>query len=98
MQGNFRHPVQLYEAFGLFVIGVLLLYIIAKKIRARFIILSYLGSYSLLRFFTEMFRGDMIRGQFIYGLSPSQWIAMVIAIGCLIYILTKRKSLFTLDQ
>jgi len=74
-----RHPVQLYEAFGLSC-----LYFLYRKY-PRFEV--YLAGYGILRFSLEFIRGDLSRG-FIGFFSQSQWIALcliTLAIGKGIY-------------
>lgn len=74
------HPVQLYEAAGLFLLGGLLAWV---KGRARFegqVLLTYLGLYAVLRSATELFRGDADRDFLLSSLlgeavSTSQGIA-----------------------
>lgn len=79
IEGYFRHPVQLYEAFALFYLGYLSLKWIKKKKNNLYIISSYLLYYSLLRFVLEFFRGDEVRGIFWLSLSTSQYISIEIA-------------------
>lgn len=78
------HPTQLYEAAGVFALGLfLMLYVLPRIERRRFMYgtayYSYCVLYSLLRFAAEFFRGDD-RGRLL-GLpaifSPAQWIALV---------------------
>lgn len=77
------HPVQLYEALGLFVLSGVLSWRLHRPHRQGDILLGYLGGYAVLRFLTEMFRGDVSRG-FVPGtpLSTSQGIA--IGVGVLV--------------
>lgn len=55
------HPVQLYEAAGEALIGMMLLYVAARKRFLGCVILVYLIAYGSLRFVTEIFRGDPTR-------------------------------------
>jgi phosphatidylglycerol:prolipoprotein diacylglycerol transferase len=73
MQGDHTvplHPVQLYEAFGLLAIaGVLAFLRITRGIEPPWRQASrYALGYGVLRFFTEMFRGDDTRG-FLFQLA-----------------------------
>ena len=72
-------PIQPIEAvFDIFIMLILLLY--AKKPRGKGNILSlYLLLYAVMRFITEMFRGDSFRGIFS-GISTSQWISLGLAV------------------
>ncbi len=78
MDGEYRHPVQLYEAFALFVLGYYSLKWIQKKKTNFEIITKYLLCYSVIRFIVECFRGDEVRGIFWFSLSTSQLISVAI--------------------
>ena len=73
LHGQDRHPVQLYEAFSL-----LLLFLILRSRwnKGKSIFVFYLGFYFILRIFIEFFRGDHIRGVYLFGLSTSQIISL----------------------
>lgn len=95
LHDHFRHPVQLYETFGLLFIAYVLWRLIRKKMRPYKVILAYMGAYSFLRFITEIYRGDLIRGAFFLGLSPSQIISILIfgiAVILLFYFGKMKKS------
>lgn len=73
------HPTQLYESFGL----VLLAWGLARLNRRsplftqRFSTFqAYLVGYGLLRFFIEFYRGDAVRGFWLF-FSTSQWLSLV---------------------
>ncbi len=70
--GEKCYPTQLFEAFLLLLIFIVLLY--AKH---RFKL--YLFLYAVGRFFLEFLRGDE-RGSSIFGLSPSQTISIAILV------------------
>ena len=57
------HRTQLYEAFGELLIFAALL-VLRPRVRRQpgTLLITYLGLYALLRFFVEIFRGDVIRG------------------------------------
>lgn len=84
MDGEFRHPVQLYEAFALFYLGFLTLNWIKKNKNNLYIVTNYVLYYSVLRFIIEFFRGDEIRGVFWLSLSTSQLISLGLMIIALI--------------
>ena len=63
-------PVQLYEAWFLFVLTVVLVFLLTKKIRFQMPI--YLLSYGVWRFVIEYFRGDERGSTIVSFLSPSQ--------------------------
>lgn len=90
MHNHDRHPTQLIEATGLFVLGTYLL----RSHRPHSALLShYLIFYGLLRFGVEMLRGDLVRGS--WGLfTPSQWISlMLIGSGIVLLVLFKIRRL-----
>jgi phosphatidylglycerol:prolipoprotein diacylglycerol transferase len=71
------HPVQLYEAIGLVLLGAGLL-LARRKARWRGRLLpAYLGGYAILRLLTETLRGDQGRGG-VGPLSTSQLIAIAL--------------------
>lgn len=70
-----RIPIQLIEAGGLFILFFVLWYLYRKK--KGNILSLYLISYVFLRFITEFFRGDAVRG-ILFGLSFSQYISIIL--------------------
>lgn len=78
MHGEFRHPVQIYEAAGLLVLAGLTLKWLKSEKDNIFVVTGYLMFYSVLRFVVEFFRGDQVRGVLRSGLSTSQLISLVI--------------------
>ena len=95
------HPVQLYEAVLNFLNFVVLFLILRKKRWDGQVFSFYIINYSVIRFFTEYFRGDHPdRSYFIRGasnlasLSYSQLfcIAGLIVGVALLFILQRRKS------
>jgi phosphatidylglycerol:prolipoprotein diacylglycerol transferase len=99
--GFYRHPVQLYESFLLFCMG---LYFAKKLLQMRlkdkndlrkifFKTTSlYILFYAFIRFFMEYFRGDEIRG-FYFGFSSSQLISMGILIVLIIILFLAGKKI-----
>lgn len=70
-------PTQLFEAaYAMLVFLITHFLLVKNKLRHR---LFFIGGilYSMFRFVNEFFRGDD-RGGFVYGLSPSQWLSIVI--------------------
>lgn len=92
MDGEYRHPVQLYEAIALFCLGYLTLKWIKRKKTNLYIITSYLLVYSTVRFIIEFFRGDEIRGVFWLSLSTSQLISLGLFIVALIVKYKRREE------
>ncbi len=89
LHGDSRHPVQLYESLGLFLLSGIL-YRLYKNNKSSFIIWTYILSYAVLRFALEFFRGDELRGKFAL-FSTSQWISLSIV---LIFISVKGKKIY----
>lgn len=76
MDGAYRHPVQLYEALALFVLGRFSLKWVKEENAHSKVISNYLLYYSLIRFIVEFFRGDEVRGIFWFSLSTSQIVSV----------------------
>ena len=85
-------PVQPLEAALDIVIMVILLYIAKKPRRTLDLLSAYVAMYAVMRFITEMFRGDAIRG--IFGsFSTSQWISIgLLAVILIRFIVLKIKE------
>lgn len=91
--GVIRLPIQLFESLGDIIICILLVVLYLSKHKKGMVLYSYLLMYSILRFITEFFRGDEIRG-FMLGLSTSQWISILMflfSIVCSFNIFRKEK-------
>lgn len=85
------HPTQLYEAFILVILMLLLFYIKKQKHFHGQLFLLYISLYGISRAVLELFRGDK-RGYVIDGfLSHSQFIAMIL-IGISLFFYTKLKN------
>lgn len=86
--GVSRFPVQLFEALANILIFALLLILFKRKKLCGKLVLVYLSLYAPIRFVLEFFRGDEVRG-FIFGLSTSQFIGLLILAFIAIYLLIK---------
>ena len=76
-----RHPVQLYGAFGRFVLFVFLLFLQEqKKFKDGFIFWIFVLLISIGRFFTDFFRVDALH----FGLSSGQWLSLFFIIMSII--------------
>lgn len=84
-----RVPVQLYEAGFEFALFAVLFILLTKteKLRGQLLAL-YLLIYPVGRFILEFWRGDEYRG-FIFGLSTSQFISVLIFTGSLAFFILK---------
>lgn len=86
-----RFPVQLVEA-AVNLILFITLYIIFKKGMAKGKLLAiYLVTYPVCRFILEFFRGDEYRG-FLFGLSTSQIISILLFVPALIWLIKPKKQ------
>jgi len=84
------YPVQLFESAGNILMCIILLLLLRKRKCAGTIGGIYLVLYGVMRFLIEFMRGDHTDS--ILGLTPSQFIAVAIAIpGGIIVYLTARK-------
>lgn len=92
--GTKRVPVQLIEASLLFVLGMFLWKSFKNTQNHKKIILIYLLSYSVVRFFIEFLRADEIRGIWWAGLSVSQWISVGILAASVAVVITMRFGLW----
>ena len=91
INGVNRFPVQLVEALCNLLIFILLFVLHRKgKFKNRLLVV-YFFVYPVVRFILEFFRGDEIRG-FIFGLSTSQIISILLFVFALVY--TVRLTLF----
>ena len=72
-------PIPLYEAIFLFVLSALMI-ILLFRLDFKYNMTLYLFSYGIWRFVIEYFRADY-RGDFIPGLSPSQFWSIIMVIG-----------------
>ena len=79
-----RFPIQVVEAVGNIAITVVLVIYARKTRKFLDITIAYLNLYSIMRFFLEFFRGDLIRGgRGVF--STSQWIAVFVLVGCIAF-------------
>lgn len=85
------HPTQLYEAAANLLLFALLHYAYKRPHKNGAVLVLYLVGYSLIRFTIEFFRGDF-RGEYVWGLSPSQWIALFGAVAGLIVLRFLKKE------
>ena len=72
-------PIPLYEAIFLFVLSALMI-ILLFRLDFKYNMTLYLTNYGIWRFVIEYFRADY-RGDFIPGLSPSQFWSIIMVIG-----------------
>ncbi|MFQ3675132.1 MAG: prolipoprotein diacylglyceryl transferase [Endomicrobiia bacterium] len=72
-------PTQLFEsAYSILIFAVVHKFFINKKLRHKLLFFGLIF-YSILRFFNEFLRGDY-RGEYVFGLSPAQFISIILII------------------
>lgn len=77
-------PIQLFEAIFLFVLSAVMI-VLLFKFKFKYNMSLYLVSYGIWRFVIEYYRADY-RGDFIPGLSPSQfWSIIMFLLGVAIF-------------
>jgi phosphatidylglycerol:prolipoprotein diacylglycerol transferase len=91
------HPVQLYEAFGELMLYFFLSWWATRKRWDGQILVAWLVGYGVLRFVTELFRGDDVRRYVLPGVSTSQAIALLtLPLAALLAVhFRRRQSLFS---
>jgi phosphatidylglycerol---prolipoprotein diacylglyceryl transferase len=93
LQGVPLHPTQLYEAGGLFILFLGLLWVFKKKSFDGQVVLTYFMAYPIIRSIIEIFRGDLIRGFVIDGiLSTSQFLSILIFLGATVVLVWRLKA------
>ncbi len=90
INGVVRIPVQLIESACNFCIFLFLLFLFKKKLQSGNLLFFYMLIYPVVRFVLEFYRGDVIRG-FLWGLSTSQWISILLFAVALYQLLWKRR-------
>lgn len=81
--GVSRFPVQLLESGLNLALFVVLAILLKKNVAKGKLLEIYLLSYAVIRFSDEFLRGDTYRG-FVFGLSTSQFISLLIAAAVII--------------
>ena len=77
-------PIPLYESIFLFVLSAILI-VLLFKFHSKDTMASYLVSYGIWRFVIEFFRDDY-RGNFIPGITPSQfWSIIMVIAGIVVF-------------
>lgn len=92
LMGIALHPTQLYESAGNLLLFILLHFAYKRPHKDGAILVTYIFAYSLMRFVIEFFRGDF-RGNFLFGMSPSQCISLgAAAVALVIWLKFLRKK------
>lgn len=89
----YLHPTQLYESFAMLIVFGFLYYLHKHKKFDGQIIILYMVLYPLIRFTIEFFRadprGDLFGITSLTGLSTSQFISLLVAIGAAIFLFVR---------
>jgi len=80
------HPVQLYETLGLVIIFFILLHVYRRHKRHGEVAFCYLALYGILRFITEIFRGESARP--VLGMTVSQTVGLGLLVAGLLLLAT----------
>ncbi len=86
-----RFPIQLVEAGINLLIFFFMLRLFKKDVMRDKLIYVYMLIYPAARFILEFFRGDDYRG-FLFGLSTSQWISIILFVFSVIMLIVKRNK------
>ena len=82
-------PIQMYEAIFLFILSAAMI-VLLFVFKFKYNMSLYLVSYGIWRFVIEYFRADY-RGNFIPGLSPSQfWSIVMVILGIAIFFIYRK--------
>ncbi|MBV7273006.1 prolipoprotein diacylglyceryl transferase [Clostridium thailandense] len=90
IDGTYYHPTFLYESMWNLVVCLILIYLLNKKLKKGTIIFTYVGLYSLGRFFIEGMRTDSLMFGIIRMAQLVSLAGIVLCIG--FYIYTYRKK------
>lgn len=86
-----RFPIQLLESSLNLILFFLLVFFLRKGLFSGKLIYVYLCTYPVIRFTLEFWRGDVIRG-FIFGISTSQFISILLFVFAVFNLLYKKEN------
>jgi phosphatidylglycerol:prolipoprotein diacylglycerol transferase len=90
IEGTYYQPTFLYESIWNFIVCLILIYLLNKRLKKGTIIFTYIGLYSLGRFFIEGMRTDSLMFGFIRVAQLASLIGIIVSIG--FYIVSYRKK------
>ena len=93
INGAYHHPTFLYESVWNVGLCILLIYMLRKKLKPGVVTFTYIGMYSLVRFFIEGLRTDSLYFGAIRVAQLVSIIGLVAWIGFLVYTWRKDKTL-----
>lgn len=89
------HPTQLYESFIMFAVFGFLIYLHRRKKFDGQVLIAYGIIYSIVRFSIEFVRddprGDLLGFTTLTGLSTSQGISLLVAVGSIVFMIMRHK-------
>jgi len=95
----YLHPTQLYESFIMLAVFALLVYLHRKKKFDGQVLIAYGIIYSIVRFSIEFIRddprGDLWGLTTMTGLSTSQLISLLVAVGAIVFMIVRLKRAST---
>jgi phosphatidylglycerol:prolipoprotein diacylglycerol transferase len=90
------HPTQLYESFAMLAVFGILYYLHKRKRFDGQILIGYMILYPIVRFTIEFFRddprGDLFGLTTLSGLSTSQIISLVVAVGAIVFMIYRLRT------
>jgi phosphatidylglycerol---prolipoprotein diacylglyceryl transferase len=92
----YLHPTQLYESFAMLAVFAVLYFLHRRKKFDGQVLITYMIFYPLIRFTIEFFRGDP-RGDVgglssLTGLSTSQIISLLVALGAFVFLILRLRK------
>jgi phosphatidylglycerol:prolipoprotein diacylglycerol transferase len=92
IEGTYYHPTFLYESIWNVLIGLVLIYLLTKTFKAGTVFFSYIGLYSLGRFFIEGLRTDSLM---FGGMRVAQMISLTgIALWIIFLVISNKRKAF----
>lgn len=89
IDGTYYHPTFLYESIWNVLIGLLLIYLLTKTLKKGAVFFSYIGLYSIGRFFIEGLRTDSLM---LGGIRVAQLISLTgVALWIIFLVISYRK-------
>ena len=92
IEGTYYHPTFLYESIWNVLIGLVLIYLLTKTFKRGTVFFSYIGLYSLGRFFIEGLRTDSLM---FGGMRVAQMISLTgIALWIIFLVISNKRKTF----
>ncbi|MGI8641265.1 MAG: prolipoprotein diacylglyceryl transferase [Pyrinomonadaceae bacterium] len=95
-ENAYLHPTQLYESFAMLIVFGILVYLHKKKRFNGQVLIGYMILYPIVRFTIEFFRDDPRGNLFglttLTGLSTSQIISLIVAVGAIVFMIYRLRT------